>query len=188
MTRGRDAVRTWDASPRNVTSRTQGTAGPARPARQAGTGPCSSWTRSTRWRESAGMCRRWRCSALPGWRSPRAEPASRTVADLRPGAPVVALKASAVGICGTSRVGPDNAAAVRLPMRRLARLGHTSVAFLSAPRDLMADPGRLAHFRSTAAELALRPAVVYSVLTIAAVQQAAGGLLPEPGCPDRDHH
>ncbi len=110
------------------------------------------------------------------------------MADLRPGAPVVALNASAVGICGTSRVGPDNAAAVRLPMRRLARLGHTSVAFLSAPRHLMADPGRLAHFRSTAAELALRPAVVYSVLTIAAVQQAAGALLAEPGCPDRDHH
>src|SRR6202035_5458493 len=46
--------------------------------------------------------------------------------DLRPGAPVVALNASADGITGISRVGPDNAAAVRLPMGRLAELGHSS--------------------------------------------------------------
>jgi hypothetical protein len=31
-------------------------------------------------------------------------------------------------------------------MRRLAGLGHCSVAFLSAPRDLLADPDRLRHF------------------------------------------
>ena len=46
--------------------------------------------------------------------------------DLRPGAPVVALNASADGITGVCRVGPDNAAAVELPMCRLAELGHTS--------------------------------------------------------------
>ena len=67
--------------------------------------------------------------------------------DLRPGAPVVPLNGSADGITGVSRVRPDATAAVELPMRRLAELGHACVAFLSAPRDLMADPDRLRHFR-----------------------------------------
>ncbi len=96
---------------------------------------------------------------------------------LRPGSPVVALNASADGLTGISRVCPDNAAAVELPMRRLAELGHSSVAFLSAPRHLMADPDRLHHFRRLARELGLRPRVMYSLLTIADVQQAAGKLL-----------
>ena len=103
--------------------------------------------------------------------------------DLRPGAPVVALNGSADGITGVCRVGPDNAAAVELPMRRLAELGHTSVAFLSAPRHLMADPDRLRHFRRLARELGLRPRVMYSLLAIADVQQAAGKLLADPGAP-----
>jgi LacI family transcriptional regulator len=97
--------------------------------------------------------------------------------DLRAGSPVVALNASADGLTGISRVCPDNAAAVELPMRRLAELGHGSVAFLSAPRHLMADPDRLHHFRRLARELGLRPRVMYSLLTIADVQQAAGKLL-----------
>ena len=97
--------------------------------------------------------------------------------DLRAGSPVVALNASADGLTGISRVCPDNAAAVELPMRRLAELGHGSVAFLSAPRHLMADPDRLHHFRRLARELGLRPRVMYSLLTIADVQQAAGRLL-----------
>ncbi len=103
--------------------------------------------------------------------------------DLRPGAPVVALNGSADGITGVCRVSPDNAAAVELPMRRLAELGHTSVAFLSAPRHLMADPDRLRHFRRLARELGLRPRVMYSLLAIADVQQAAGKLLADPGAP-----
>ena len=103
--------------------------------------------------------------------------------ELRPGAPVVALNGSADGITGVCRVGPDNAAAVELPMRRLAELGHTSVAFLSAPRHLMADPDRLRHFRRLARELGLRPRVMYSPLTIADVQQAAGKLLADPDAP-----
>jgi len=97
--------------------------------------------------------------------------------DLRPGAPVVALNGSADGITGISRVCPDATAAVELPMRRLAELGHTSVAFLSAPRHLMADPDRLRHFRRLARQLDLRPYVMYSLLTIADVQQAAVALL-----------
>jgi LacI family transcriptional regulator len=102
---------------------------------------------------------------------------------LRPGAPAVALNASSDGVTGISRVRPDNAAAVELPMRRLAELGHESVAFLSAPRQLMADPDRLRHFRRLSRELGLRPRVMYSPLTIADVQRAAGALLAEEGAP-----
>jgi DNA-binding LacI/PurR family transcriptional regulator len=97
--------------------------------------------------------------------------------DLRPGAPVVSLNGSADGITGVTRVSPDTAAAVELPMRCLAELGHCSVAFLSAPRDLMADPDRLRHFRRIADELGLRPRIMYSLLTLADVQQAARTLL-----------
>ena len=102
---------------------------------------------------------------------------------LCPGTPAVALNGSADGVIGVCRVGPDNAAAVELPMRRLAELGHTSVAFLSAPRHLMADPDRLHHFRHLARELGLRPRIMYSLLTIADVQDAAGALLAEPDAP-----
>ena len=81
---------------------------------------------------------------------------------LRPGTPVVALNASLRGLSGLSLVTPDNLAAVTLPMRRLAELGHVSVAFISAPRGLMADADRLRHFRRQATELGLRGRVVYS--------------------------
>jgi LacI family transcriptional regulator len=103
--------------------------------------------------------------------------------DLRPGAPVVALNASAARITGVSRVRPDNAAAVELPLRRLAELGHTSVAFLSAPRRLMADPDRLRHFRRLSRALGLQATVVYSPLTIGDVQQAARAVLASRGAP-----
>ena len=103
--------------------------------------------------------------------------------DLRPGAPVVALNGSACGITGISRVCPDATAAVELPMHRLAELGHTSVAFLSAPRHLMADPDRLRHFRRLARLLNLRPHVMYSLLTIGDVQHAAVALLSGQGAP-----
>lgn len=102
---------------------------------------------------------------------------------LRPGSPVVALNASADGLTGISRVGPDNAAAVELPMRRLAELGHRSVAFISAPRRLMADPDRLQHFRRLSRELGLRPEVMYTLLTLPDVQQATGKLLSRPDPP-----
>ena len=90
---------------------------------------------------------------------------------------MVALNASAARITGVSRVRPDNAAAVALPLRRLAELGHTSVAFLSAPRRLMADPDRLRHFRRLSRTLGLQATVVYSPLTIGDVQQAARAVL-----------
>ena len=103
--------------------------------------------------------------------------------DLRPGAPVVALNASAARITGVSRVRPDNAAAVELPLRRLAELGHTSVAFLSAPRRLMADPDRLRYFRRLSRVLGLRATVVYSPLTMGDVQQAVAAVLAGPDAP-----
>ena len=103
--------------------------------------------------------------------------------ELRPGTPVVALNASVEGIGGVSRVYPDNAVGVDLAMRRLADLGHSSVAFLSAPRGLVADPDRLRHFRRIARELGVRPNVMHSPLTIADVRKAAGMLLARQDAP-----
>jgi LacI family transcriptional regulator len=97
--------------------------------------------------------------------------------ELRPGTPVVALNASLAGTTGVSRVYPDNAAGVGMAMRRLAELGHSSAAFLSAPRGLTADPDRLRHFRRLARELGVRPAIMRSPLTIADVRKASRSLL-----------
>jgi len=102
--------------------------------------------------------------------------------ELRAGAPVVALN-TVVDAAGVSRVCPDNAAAVELPLRRLAELGHASVAFLSAPRRLMADPDRLHHFQRLAPELGLRAHVMYCPLTLADVRQAALAILAGPNAP-----
>lgn len=103
--------------------------------------------------------------------------------ELRAGAPVVALNTVVDGAAGVSRVCPDNAAAVELPLRRLAELGHACVAFLSAPRRLLADPDRLHHFRRLAPELGLRANVMYSPLTLADVRQAALAMLAGAGAP-----
>ncbi len=103
--------------------------------------------------------------------------------ELRSGAPVVALNGSTDGVTGVARVCPDNAAAVSLAVRRLAELGHTCIGFLSAPRGLMADPDRLHHFRRLAGELDLQARVMYSLLTMADVQQAAAAVLSRPGAP-----
>lgn len=103
--------------------------------------------------------------------------------DLRPGTPAVALNAAVEGLTGVSRVYPDHATGVGLAMRRLAELGHSCVAFLSAPRGLVADPDRLRHFRRLARELGLEPVVMRSPLAIADVRQAAGALLAQPHAP-----
>jgi DNA-binding LacI/PurR family transcriptional regulator len=95
----------------------------------------------------------------------------------------VALNAAVEGIAGVSRVYPDNAAGVELAMRRLAGLGHSCVAFLSAPRGLVADPDRLRHFRRLARVLGIRPVVMRSPLTITDVRKAAGTLLAQPDAP-----
>src|SRR5580658_3661906 len=103
--------------------------------------------------------------------------------ELRPGTPVVALTASAAGISGVSRVYPDNAVGVGLAMRRLAELGHSRVAFLSAPRGLVADPDRLRHFRRLAHELGIRPNVMHAPLTITDVRRASATLLARRDAP-----
>jgi DNA-binding LacI/PurR family transcriptional regulator len=102
---------------------------------------------------------------------------------LRPGTPVVALNASMDGIVGVSRVYPDNAAGVDLAMRRLAELGHTSAAFLSAPRGMAADTDRLRYFRRLARELGVRANIVYSPLNITDVRKATGTLLARRDAP-----
>ncbi len=103
--------------------------------------------------------------------------------ELRPGTPVVTLNAAVEGMAGVSRVYPDNAAAVGLAMRRLAELGHSCAAFLSAPRGLVADPDRLRHFRRLARELGLEPVVMRSPLTVADVRKASGMLLARRDAP-----
>ncbi len=102
---------------------------------------------------------------------------------LRPGTPVVALNATVDGITGVARVYPDNAAGVDLALRRLAELGHSAVAFLSAPRSLVADPDRLRHFRRLARELGVRPNVMHAPLTIADVRRASATLLARRDAP-----
>src|ERR1700728_4647556 len=103
--------------------------------------------------------------------------------ELRPGTPVVALNASMEGFAGVSRVYPDNAVGVELAMRRLADLGPSSVAFLSAPRGLVAGPDRLRHFRRLARDLGIRPNVMHSPLTITDVRKVAGTLLARQDAP-----
>jgi LacI family transcriptional regulator len=96
---------------------------------------------------------------------------------LRPGAPAVALNAVIEGIDGVRRVTPDNTAAVDLPLRRLAELGHRSIAFLSAPRPLVADQDRLRRYRATMRSLDLPQLVMYAELSPAGVRDAATRLL-----------
>lgn len=103
--------------------------------------------------------------------------------ELRPGTPLVALNARAEGIAGITRVRPDPAAAVGLPMRRLAELGHQAVAFVCAPRALLADPDRLGHFERLARELGIRPYPVPTPLTAEDVRRAARELLAGPSPP-----
>jgi LacI family transcriptional regulator len=103
--------------------------------------------------------------------------------ELRPRTPVVALNASMDGFAGVSRVYPDNAVGVELAMRRLAELGHTSAAFLSAPRGMAADTDRLRYFRRHARELGVRPHVMRSSLTVADVRKAARTLLTRGDAP-----
>ncbi len=105
--------------------------------------------------------------------------------ELRPGTPVVALNAAVEGVAGLSRVYPDNATGVGLAMRRLAELGHSCAAFLSAPRGLVADPDRLRHFRRLARELGVQPVIMRSPLTITDVRKAAGTLLARRTLPPR---
>jgi len=102
---------------------------------------------------------------------------------LRPGAPLVALNGCADGLSGISRVRPDSAAAVGLPMRRLTELGHRAVAFVCAPAALLADSDRLGHFERLARELGIRPYPMHTPLAIEDVRLAARALLTQPDPP-----
>lgn len=102
---------------------------------------------------------------------------------LRPGLPTVALNAAAEAVTGVIRVCPDNVQAVRLPMLRLAELGHARVGFLSAPRPLMADPDRLRQFRREARRIGIRGRVLYSPLTIDGVRGTVARALAKPDAP-----
>ena len=102
---------------------------------------------------------------------------------LTPQATTVTLNAATEPIGGVTRVAPDNRTAVEAPMRRLAELGHRHIAFLSAPRALMADPDRLRHFRRMARRLGVRGSVLYAPLSIGDVQAAAGRMLSRPDRP-----
>jgi DNA-binding LacI/PurR family transcriptional regulator len=96
---------------------------------------------------------------------------------LRPGTPVVALNAWLPDIKNLTLVSPDNEAAVTLPLRRLAELGHSSAAFVTAPRGLMADADRLRHFRRLSALCGIRGSVIYTLLTMQDVERSAFAVL-----------
>jgi len=85
---------------------------------------------------------------------------------LRPGTPTVVLNATVRRVQGVSRVGPDNVQAVNLATRHLADLGHTEIAFLTAPRRVMADHDRLEEFLRVCAELGVRPIPVETPLNL----------------------
>ncbi len=102
---------------------------------------------------------------------------------LRPGLPTVALNAAVEGLAGVTRVSPDNARAVELALRRLAELGHVRIAFLCAPRRLMADPDRLRRFHELSGRLGIQPVIVSTALTLGGVQSAIRKVLNRPDPP-----
>ena len=63
---------------------------------------------------------------------------------------------------GSAGSRPDNATAVEVPVPPAGRARARSIAFLSAPRPLTADPDRLRHYRRVIRALGLRPRVVYA--------------------------
>ncbi|MEU2159321.1 LacI family DNA-binding transcriptional regulator [Streptomyces sp. NPDC019396] len=85
---------------------------------------------------------------------------------LRPDSPTVVLSATVRNISGVSRVGADNIAAVSLATRHLADLGHTEIAFLRAPRRVMADHDRIEEFLRVCNELGVRPRPIETPLTL----------------------
>lgn len=103
--------------------------------------------------------------------------------DLAPAATTVVLNAAPQSREGVTCVAPDNEAAVRLPLERLAALGHHRVAFLSAPRPLMADPDRLRHFRAVSRTLGLDGVTWHARLSTEAVHAAAVRMLQQPDAP-----
>ncbi|REF36934.1 LacI family DNA-binding transcriptional regulator [Thermasporomyces composti] len=99
--------------------------------------------------------------------------------ELRPGSPVVVLNATARAADAVARVGPDNQRAVELAVRHLAELGHEEIAFLTAPRRVMADHDRLIAFYAECAALGIKPRPVETPLNLVAVHRRVLALLDE---------
>lgn len=97
--------------------------------------------------------------------------------DLCPDLPAVVLNAVRPATGDTSRVGPDNIAAVRLAIEHLASLGHRRIAFLTAPMSVMADNDRLETYHAVCADLDLQPWPVETHLTLEAIQPVVAELL-----------
>jgi DNA-binding LacI/PurR family transcriptional regulator len=96
---------------------------------------------------------------------------------LRPGTPLVVVNAEVTDPAGAVRVTPDNTAAVGLAVEHLRALGHVRVAFLTAPRTLMADHDRLRAFHGAASRTGMQPRVVETPLGLAAVRAAVESCL-----------
>lgn len=103
--------------------------------------------------------------------------------ELRPDAPTVVVNATAPGLSGVTRVGPDNRAAVHLAVRHVTGLGHSRVAFLVAPRSVMADHDRLQAFAELVDELGFDGRAVETSLALGAVEAATAALLAEAAPP-----
>jgi DNA-binding LacI/PurR family transcriptional regulator len=98
---------------------------------------------------------------------------------LRPDSPVVVLNATAPSVEGVTRVGPDNRRAVELATRHLADLGHEEIAFLTAPRRVMADHDRLRTFLTECESLGITPRPVETRLNLVDVHRRVIELLDE---------
>lgn len=96
---------------------------------------------------------------------------------LRPDSRVVVLNATAPGVRGVARVGPDNVRAVELAVEHLAGLGHVDIAFLTAPPDLIADPDRLSTFLAASKVHGLRGKAVETSLSLPSVYDTVERLL-----------
>lgn len=103
--------------------------------------------------------------------------------ELCPDVPTVVLNATAPGIEGVRRVGPDNRSAVAQALRHLVELGHREIAFLTAEKSLMADHDRLATFLELAERSGIRPRPVETALTLAGVWSVTTRLLDGPRPP-----
>ncbi|MGH3657959.1 MAG: LacI family DNA-binding transcriptional regulator, partial [Micromonosporaceae bacterium] len=99
--------------------------------------------------------------------------------ELRPHSPVVVLNAAAGSADGVVRVGPDNKQAVELAVRHLADLGHREIAFLTAPRRVMADHDRLSTFLTECDTLGITPRPVETPLNLDDVHHRVLALLDD---------
>ena len=94
----------------------------------------------------------------------------------RPGATTVLIN-SGFSLDEIPHVSPDDVAAVTLAFEHLAGLGHTRIAFLSAPSPVMADPHRLQAYTAACQRSGLVPLPVFAPLTEVGIQTEVGRVL-----------